>query len=132
MRYILRIALILIGLLMIGIGFGFLTNPATIGPDFGLSPIGNQGMSSLRGDFTAYFWVAGAALVLGAWRRNGNLLLVPVALLGITFAVRALSLVIDGPYDGWVAPMAVEAVTVTLAFIGSRMLPHTDVASDNN
>ncbi len=125
----LRLTLILLGIALVGVGFGFLTNPVTMGPDFGLEAVGNQGLSSLRADFTAYFWVAGGALLFGAWRRRGDVLLIAVALLGITFIVRAISLFVDGPYDGWYGPMAVEALTVIVALVASRVLPRSTLRS---
>lgn len=130
MIVMLRLALVLLGLLFVWMGFGFLTNPVIAGGDFGLQTNGPQGLSSIRGDLTAYFWVAGGALLYGAWQRKGDLLLVPAALLGITFAARAVSVVVDGAYDGWPLPMAVEALTVVLALIGSRVLPHSALDPD--
>jgi len=125
MVLIVRALLMLAGLVFIVIGGSFLFYPLSQGSAFGLDAVGAQGLSSLRGDFTAYFWVTGSTLVIGAWRRNGNVLLVPIALLGITFLVRALSLSLDGFYEGWAGPMAVEAITVVLALIGRRVFRTT-------
>ena len=119
----LRIALALLGVLFIWTGLGFLTDPAAAGADFGIAADGPQGLSSMRADFTAFFWVAGGAFVLGAWKRNGTVLLATAALMGIAIAGRSISLVLDGTYDGWFVPMGVEAVSVILALIGSRVLP---------
>ncbi len=116
----LRALLVLAGLFFVVIGGSFLFYPASQGGSFGLEPIGAQGMSSMRGDFTAYFWVTGCALIIGGWRKSGDILLVPIAILGITFLVRALSLAVDGFYEGWVMPMAVEAIAVALALLGWR------------
>ncbi|MGB3711035.1 MAG: hypothetical protein WA985_05040 [Erythrobacter sp.] len=130
MLLVVRALLMLAGLVFIVIGGSFLFYPVSQGSAFGLDAVGAQGLSSLRGDFTAYFWVTGIALVAGAWRKSGAVLLVPIAILGITFLVRALSLAIDGFYEGWAVPMAVEAATVLLALYarhlfgsGTRGLP---------
>ena len=128
----LRIVLGLLGLLFVWIGLGFLTFPQVSGGDFGLEAIGNRGLSSIRADFTAFFCVSGGALILGAWRRNGGMLLVTAALMGITLAGRAVSLALDGPYDGWLAPMTVEAVAVALALLGSRALPEKPAAPEQD
>jgi hypothetical protein len=119
----LRIALALLGVLFVSMGFGFLTDPVTTGGDFGIAAQGPQGLSSVRADFTAFFWVAGGAFLLGAWKRNGEVLLVTAALMGIALAGRGISLALDGTYDAWFLPMGVEALSLILALIGSRVLP---------
>jgi uncharacterized membrane protein (UPF0136 family) len=120
---LLRAALFLAGLVFIVIGGSFLVDPSAMGGSFGLVPRGAQGLSSLRGDFFAYFAVAGGCLLVGAWKRRGDALLVAGAIFGLTFLARAYSLAVDGFYVGWVAPMGVEAVTVLLILVASRVLP---------
>ncbi|KPP94336.1 MAG: DUF4345 family protein [Erythrobacter sp.] len=120
---LLRAALFLAGLTFIIIGGSFLVDPAAMGGGFGLVPRGAQGLSSLRGDFFAYFVVAGGCLMFGAWKRRGEFLLVAGAIFGLTFLARAYSLVVDGFYLGWVTPMGIEAVTVILVLVASRILP---------
>lgn len=132
MVLVVRGALMLVGLLFVALGATFLFDPVGQGGDFGLTAKGNQGLSTLRADFTAYFWIAGGSLALGAWKRNRTLLLVAAALMAITCAVRGLSLVLDGPYDGWSRPMAVEAFTVIIALFGSRTLPQTAAVADES
>ena len=122
MKMGLRIALSLLAALFVFMGFGFLTDPAGSGADFGLQAIGPQGLSSIRGDITAFFWVSGGSLLIGAWRGNASLLYVGAALMGIVCGARALSLALDGPYEAWYMPMAVEAITVVLALIGAKVL----------
>ena len=125
MAMVLRGALVALGLLFVGIGGTFLFDPVGQGGDFGLTPNGNQGLSTIRADFTAFFWVSGGALILGAWKQRGDWLLVAAALMGITLAGRAVSLAMDGTYEGWPLPMAVEALTVMLAVAGNRMFGKT-------
>ena len=61
-----------------------------------------------------------AALLAAATGRRQSL----ERLLALRADGRTLSLMLDGPYDGWWMPMLVEATTVILALIGSRVLPH--------
>ena len=121
MVMIVRALLIVAGLFFVVIGGSFLVYPESQASGFGLDAVGAQGLSSLRGDFTAYFWVAGGALAIGGWRKRGDVLLVAAAILGITFLARALSLLLDGTYEGWALPMGIEAVCVALA-LGARRL----------
>lgn len=117
-----RLVLSLLGLLYLYMGFGFLTDPVGAGGDFGVTAAGPQGLASIRGDFTAFFWVLSGSLLLGAWRGNVTLHYVAAALAGIVLAGRALGVMLDGPYDQWFVPMIVEGVTVIAALIGARMI----------
>lgn len=131
MRLILTALLFALGLLFLFLGAGFLFNPATAGGDFGLTPDGTMGLASLRADFTAFFIVGGGCMIWGAWKRKGDPLLVSAALFGIAIIGRAVNLVALGAYDGFWQPMLVEAVTVSLCLIGSRMLPHRAFTGDD-
>jgi hypothetical protein len=121
MMMFLRAALVLGGLGSMLIGSGFLIAPVELGAMFGVEAGGPQGLSSLRADFTAFFWVAGGSLAWGGWRRNGAVLLVAAALMGIALLGRVVGLILDGSYAGAFGPMVVEAVTLSLAITGSRM-----------
>jgi hypothetical protein len=126
---ILRVSLFLLGVLYIVIGFGFLTDPVGSGADFGLAPLadaGAQGLSSIRADFTSFFWVSAGCLIIGSWKANASLLNVGAALLGTVFVVRGVSVVLDGTYEGWMMPMGVELLTAVVALAGARILPSGD------
>lgn len=124
MRFVLTALVFLFGLFDLFMGLNFLLNPAETALGFGLSANGVQGLSTLRADFTAFFGVVAACMMIGAWRRNADLLLVPVAVMGIAVVVRGLSLVLDGTYPGWQVPMIVEALHVILLIAAWRVLPH--------
>ena len=117
MMMALRVALTGLGLLYGFMGLEFLTDPVGAGGDFGLTATGPQGLATIRGDLTAFFWVLGGSLTIGAWRSNASLLYVGAALAGIVLAARGISSGIDGTYDQWFVPMVVEAVTVVLAVV---------------
>lgn len=112
------------GLMYLMLGVGFLLDPVSSGADFGVSANSEQGLSSMRADFTAFFVVATGSMMIGAWRRNGDLLLVAAALFGIALLGRIVSIVLDGTYEGAFVPMAAEAVTLVVLLIAHRMLPH--------
>jgi len=124
MRLILTGLLFLFGLFNLFLGVSFLFDPASLGAQFNLSPVGSGGLAVLRADMTAFFLVAGGCQLWGAWRRNGDLLLVPILLFGIAFSGRALSAALDGTYPGFAMPMAVEALQVVLGIAAWRLLPH--------
>ena len=119
---VVRILLAVVGVVFVLIGSQVLFHPVAMGGDFGLTANGNQGLATIRGDLTAFFWVAGGALIYGVWKQRGDALHVAAALMGIVFCARGLSLALDGAYDGWALPMAVEAVTVVLCLFGARAM----------
>ena len=121
MTLILRAALLLLALLYLAIGTGFLFAPERLGEAFGVAAAGAKGLSSMRADFTAFFWLLGGSLVWGAWRQSGGALLVAALLVGTALAGRAVSLLLDGNYAGALQPMAIEALTVLLALAGMRV-----------
>lgn len=124
MRLILTALVFLFGLFDLFMGLNFLFNPQATATGFGLAADSARGLSSLRADFTAFFGVAAACMMIGAWRRNADLLLVPAALMGTAVVVRAASLVLDGGYPGWQVPMLVEFLHVVLLIAAWRTLPH--------
>lgn len=132
MALVLRALLFVGGLFFVLMGIGFLLDPVGSGADFGIAPQGTMGLASMRADMTAFFAVAGGCLIWGAWARKGDPLLVSAALMGIAIIGRLYTLVVNGTHDDWFVPVIVEAVTVILALIGSRMLPHTALVPDED
>ncbi len=120
MTLFLRAAMVLFALLYLAIGSGFLITPEQLGEAFGVAAAGAKGLSSMRADFTAFFWLLGGSLAWGALRQSGGPLLVALLLVGTALAGRVVSLLLDGSYDGAIQPMVVEALTVLLALAGMR------------
>jgi hypothetical protein len=124
-RLILTALIFAEGLLFLVLGLQFLAMPGSAAASFHLaSTDGAGGLAVLRADFPALFFVGGAAMLWGAWKRNGDLLLVPAALFGIALFGRFISLVADGTYPQFWMPMMVEAAAVVLTLTASRVLPH--------
>jgi len=121
----LRAILVLGGLLLGFIGFGFFMDPAASGADFGISADGAHGLTSIRADFTAFFVVGGASLIWGAVAKRGDALAIGGALMLVTLFGRIVSLSIHGSFEGFLPPMAVEAVLGIAALIGARILPRS-------
>jgi hypothetical protein len=124
MRFVLTALIFVAGLFDLILGLGFLIHPAEAASNFFLSPVGPGGLAVLRADFTAFFVVAAACMIWGAWRRNGDLLLVPAVLFGIAFSGRAVSIFADGTAPMFWMPMAVEAFHVVLLVAAWKLLPH--------
>ena len=118
-----RVLLCLGGLLLLSLGFGFLTDPTGSGADFGISAAGAHGLTSIRSDFTAFFGVGGACFIWGAIARRSDPLVIGAALMLVTLAARLVSLSIDGSFEGYITPMVVELVLGILGLAGAKILP---------
>jgi hypothetical protein len=130
MRLILTALIFLGGLAYLFIGLRFIALPAASLTGFGLDATGAAGLSTTRADFTAFFVVSALAMLYGAWKRSGEVLLVPAFLFGIALTGRIVSVFADGAYDGFIQPMAVEALTVLVCLAGWRVLPHDPPSSE--
>ena len=125
MHFVLSAIIALLALLDLMLGVGFLVNPAASGADFGLSAgsAAAEGLSGMRADFAAFFLVAAGFMALGAWRRRGDVLTVPLALFAIAFTGRLINLLVVGSYEGWWLPMLVELGHVAALGLAIRVWP---------
>ena len=122
MRGIMRGIIGLVGLFNVLIGLGFLFTPAKLATAFFLTPIGTQGMATLRADFPGFFIGASLFALAGALRNQAAPLLVPLALVSLALAGRLVSLALDGFAPTAVQPMVIEAVMVLILSVGYRTL----------
>ena len=127
MRFALTALAMLGGILFTAVGLGFFFQPQSTGASFALLPNGIPGVAVMRADMTAFFLVGGGCMIWGAWKRNGELLLVPAALFGIAFCGRIVTAVADGTTPQFWLPMLVEGATVIVTGLASRHLPHQAV-----
>jgi hypothetical protein len=118
MKTIVRGLIFVLGLFNLVIGVGFLLQPAKLATAFFLSPVGTQGLATIRADFTGFFIGASLFALYGAWKQRSDALLVPIALLGIAFFGRCISLALDGVAPTAIAPMVIEAVMMAVLLMG--------------
>jgi len=124
MRLALTAIIFLGGLLFTFIGAGFLIQPEVQAADFGFAANTNTGLGAIRGDMTAFFAITGLSMLYGAWKRNGDILLIPAFMLGCALLGRIITMFANGTDDGFFEPMVIEAVSVIICLLGSRILPH--------
>lgn len=124
MRLFLTALLFLGGLLFVIAGAEFLLSPEDAAAGFGIEAANNTGLAAIRGDMTAFFGITGLSMLYGAWKRNGDILLIPAFMLGFALLGRILTLLTHGSADGYFLPMGIEAVYIILSLLGSRLLPH--------
>ncbi|RDC60795.1 hypothetical protein HME9302_02011 [Alteripontixanthobacter maritimus] len=123
MILLLRAALFVAGMIMVMQGIGFLVTPETAADSLGAAVGDTRSLAVLRADMTAFFVVAGGAMLWGAWQRSGGALVVSAMLLSIAFLGRMVSAFADGTYEGFWLPMLLEALFVLLSLLGAKMLP---------
>lgn len=136
MRFVLTALIFVAGLFDLFMAATFLIQPQEAAAGLGVTAIGMMGgplggvagLSTLRADFTAFFGVAAFCMMWGAWRRNGDLLLVPLLLFAVALTGRAVNLALVGYYPAWPLPMAVEAFHVAILAAAWRLLPHHRIA----
>ncbi|MFA5966210.1 MAG: hypothetical protein WC804_19525 [Sphingomonas sp.] len=120
MKNVVRGVVALVGLFNLLLGLSFLFKPALGAERFFLTPIGSQGMATIRADFTAFFVTGAIFALLGAWRTWRTPLLVPMILLFIAISGRVVSLVLDGAAGSAYPPMMVEAIMIAVLALGWR------------
>ncbi|WP_017667209.1 hypothetical protein [Sandarakinorhabdus sp. AAP62] len=120
MAGVMRVVIGLIGAFNIAIGLGFLLNPAQLAGQFFLSPLGSQGLATLRADFPGFFITGGTFALIGAVKKDGNALLVPLLLLAIAIIGRGVSLAMDGTAPTAYPPMMIEAVMIAALLLARR------------
>lgn len=115
-----RLAIFVLGLFNISVGLGFLLAPQTLAAAFFLSPVGTQGLATLRADFPGFFIGASVFALYAAWKRDAAALTVPMVMLGLALFGRFVSLALDGMAPTAVQPMVVEAVMLVVLVLGQR------------
>lgn len=123
MRYALKIIVIVLGLVFLALGARYLLDPAGTGEQFGLSPVAANGLATLRADMFALFGVCGLAALVGAWRNDRKLLLVPVAICVLALVGRFVSFLVEGASSGMVEAVAVEVISAAILLVASQVLP---------
>jgi len=123
-RLLVTASVFVIGLFMVLLALAFLFQPETTGAGIGLAATNTQGLSTLRADFLGFFGIIGICMVWGAWRRNGDVLMVPAIIMLVVITGRIISAIVDGPYEGYMVPIAMEAIIAALLFTARAMVPH--------
>lgn len=125
MSGMMRIVIGLLGLFNIAIGLGFLLAPQKLAAAFFLSPVGTQGLATLRADFPGFFIGAAVFALIGAWRADARPLMVPLVMLGLALFGRIVSIIGDGMAPTAVQPMLVEVVMIALLALAARSFAAT-------
>jgi hypothetical protein len=117
-----RIAVGLVGSFNFLLGLGFLFSPVQLAARFALSPVGTQGLATIRADFPAFFITGAIFAMVGAWRADPKPLLIPLVLLSLALSGRFVSIAIDGMVSTTFPPMIAEALMIGILLLARRVL----------
>jgi hypothetical protein len=117
-----RIVLALQGAAALFIAVNIWLDPVSIGAQLGLSPIGDLGLSTLRGDLGTLFASSGIFMLAAAALADRRLILPPLIFTSVGLAGRTLSLALTDFAPELIPPMIVEGVTIALLIAAYAML----------
>ncbi len=127
MQLILRILIAAGGALFTFMAADFLIQPEQAASGLDMAPTSLTGLGAIRGDMTAFFAITGLSMLYGAWKKHGDILLIPAFMLGVALLGRLITMAVNGSEAGGLIPMTVEGIFVIVSLIGSRLFAH-DVA----
>jgi hypothetical protein len=125
LQNILRALIGLFGVLFIALAAGFLLDPTQAATKLGVGPLAPLGLATLRGDFFAFFGAGGILSIMGAVRSDERFLTAPLLMIAMTLAGRLVTVVSTGFDAAMGPPMLVEALIVSLLFLGRRSFART-------
>lgn len=125
LKTIARIVLGLQGAMALFIAANVWLDPVRIAEQLGIAPIGDLGLSTIRGDIGGFFAGAGLFMVAAALTAERRWLFAPLAFTALALAGRVYAMVVIGMKPEFVQPMTIEAVTIAIlvvayALLGSR------------
>lgn len=122
MQTMVRMLVGLVGALNLSVGLAFLFAPARMAKAFYVTPIGVEGMATLRADFPGFFIGAAVFALWAAISSRAEHLVVPLVLLCIVFAGRCVSVALDGSAPNSFPVMAAEAAMIAVLLTALRSL----------
>jgi hypothetical protein len=123
MEMSLKIVVGLIGLLFAFMGLNLMFDPVTNAEGLGLTPIGELGLNTLRGDVGGMFATGAALLILGLVQRKAEWFLAVAVLMAMIAFGRVVGFVLDGnPTDATLTAFAFEIVIAAVLIFASRKL----------
>ena len=115
MQLVIRIIVGLAGLLSILLGVRFFHDPVAAAALLGVTPAGELGIATLRGDFGGFFGVCGIFALIAAIRNSAVLVTAPLLAIVIALAGRIVSYALEGGGPAVLQPMLVE-LTLLIVF----------------
>ena len=123
MQIAIKVVVGLIALLLLVMAFNLMFDPADSALGFNVTPIGIDGLSTLRGDLGGMFLASAVLLVLGLVQQKAQWFYAVAILMGLIALGRLIGFVLDGgPSDVTLPAFIVELVFVAiLTFAGLKL-----------
>ncbi len=118
MQHVIRIIVGLAGLLSILLGARFFQDPAAAATLLGVTPAGELGTATLRGDFGGFFGVCGIFALVAAIRNSAALVTAPLLAIVIALAGRIISYGLEGGGSSVLQPMLLELMLLIVFWLG--------------
>ena len=122
MKIALKIVVGVISLLLLFLGLGAVIEPSVSATQFGLTPNGIVGLSTLRSDIGGMFVTGGVLLALGLVRGQTLWFLAVALLMGFIALGRLVGFVVDGFDQRLLMPFISEIVFVVVLVVAHRQL----------
>ena len=120
----LRIVVALFALLFLIMGVNLMLAPVSGAEGMAVTPIGEAGLSTLRGDLGGLFVGSALLLVLGLIQRKAEWFLAVAVLMALIALGRLLGFVLDGnPSQPTLIAFGFELVITCILVLASRKLP---------
>lgn len=113
----------LFALLFIFMGTGFMLDPAGNAASLALTPLGEHGLNTLRGDLGGLFLASAALILLGVIQNKGEWLVAVAVFMLFIAAGRVIGFAVDGnPAETTLVAFGFEIlIAAVLIFAGRRM-----------
>lgn len=122
LKTIARIVLGLQGAAALFIAANVWLDPVRLGAELGVAPIGDLGLSTIRGDIGGFFAGAGVFMLLAAATAERRWLFAPLVFTGMALAGRTYAMLAIGMKPEFVQPMTIEAVTIAILIVAYTLL----------
>lgn len=122
MQLLVRIIVGLAGLISVLLGARFFQDPAAAATLLGVTPAGELGIATLRGDFGAFFGLCGILALAAAIRNSAALVTAPLLAIVIALAGRIVSYALEGGGTAVLQPMLVELTLLIVFGLGRATL----------
>ena len=89
-------------------------DPERVGAQLGVAPIGDLGLSTIRGDIGSLFAGAGIFMIATAITADRRLIIPPLAYTALALSARTLSLALTAYSPELLQPMLVEGISIAI------------------
>lgn len=121
--------MLMVGILDIYLATSLALFPSRIIGMFNISSDGLSGHSAYNIQLAGLLLLAGFCLLLGTWRRNADLMVVPAMLFGIVFLAGVANQIVPHTFPVWWLPKTTDVIHlgwlhIVLAIVAWHLLPH--------